>query len=408
MCRVCGDKEELHEENRLGAVQLDRRKVMTMVGAGILGASAMAAMPASAATAATTSNAPTGTASQAAFKTKAWGVRRAGTQFEQLEIERRALRASDVHIEILYAAICHSDIHGSVEGSVFPLVPGHENVGRVIAVGNEVTKFKVGDLAGVGVMVDSCRTCKNCLADREQNCLNGQTWTYGMPDKISGGITYGGYSKAIVVKEHFAFRIPPGANLPGIAPMLCAGITTFSPLQHWDVQRGQRVGVIGLGGLGHLAVKLAVARGADVTVFTTSPSKVADARRMGARDAILWSDTAAMSRLGAQFDFMISTVPETYPIQQFMDLLKLDATLVNVGVLGNLTTNGLANIRGRRSLAGSLVGGVAETQEVIDYCASRNIIADVQLIKPSQIAQAYRSILAKEARYRFVIDMTAA
>lgn len=412
MCRICGDVDRVHldqahTQELVEEVQIGRRRVLTMAGAGILGASALAAMPSGVA-AATPASSTSGSAGNRAFKTRAWGVTRPGMDFEQIEIERRALRPTDVRVEILYASICHSDIHtalGELDAPAYPLVPGHENVGRVTAVGSEVTKFRVGDFAGVGVMVDSCGTCDNCLADREQNCLNGQTWTYGQPDKISGGYTFGGYSKELVVKEHFAFRIPPGANLPGVAPLLCAGITTFSPLQHWKVQKAQRVGVVGLGGLGHMAVKLAVARGAEVTVFTTTPAKIADAKQMGAREAVLWSDEAAMKRLTNHFDFMISTVPEAYPIQQFMNLLKLDATMVNVGAMGDLPFNGLLNLRGRKSLAGSLVGGVAETQEVIDYCVSRNITADVQIIKPKQIPEAYRAILAKDARYRFVIDV---
>ncbi|WP_404649525.1 NAD(P)-dependent alcohol dehydrogenase [Dyella flagellata] len=332
-------------------------------------------------------------------------------RFTPREIERRALRPTDVRIEILYAAICHSDIHtvlGEFGPPGYPVVPGHEIVGRVSAIGDQVTQFKVGDIAGVGCMVDSCGTCENCRDDREQNCLNGATFTYDYPDKVSGGRTYGGYAKAIVVTEHFVFRIPPGANLPGMAPLLCAGITTFSPMQHWKLQPGQRVGVVGLGGLGHMALKLGVARGAEVTVFTTTPGKIADAKRMGAREAVLWSDEASMKRWANHFDLILSTVPESYAVQPFMDLLKLDATLVNVGALGELRVNGLANIFGRKSLAGSLVGGVAETQEVIDYCAARNITAEVEIIRPDQIQEAYRRVLNKDVRYRFVIDMGAA
>jgi uncharacterized zinc-type alcohol dehydrogenase-like protein len=256
-------------------------------------------------------------------------------------------------------------------------------------------------------MVNSCGTCENCLSDREQNCLNGTTFTYNSPDPVLGGFTFGGYSDKIVVPEHFVIRIPPGADLAATAPLLCAGITTFSPLQHWKLSAGQRVGVSGLGGLGHIAVKLAVARKADVTVFTTSPGKIADAKRMGAREAVLWSDTAAFKRLANQFDLLISTVPKAYPMQPFMDLLKLDATLVNVGALDQLQgLNGMGLAFGRKSLAGSMIGGIAETQEVIDYCTARNIKADIELIRPEDINRAYERVVNKDVRYRFVIDMS--
>jgi uncharacterized zinc-type alcohol dehydrogenase-like protein len=271
-----------------------------------------------------------------------------------------------------------------------------------------VTKFKVGDVAGVGTMVNSDLACENCLADREQNCLSGTTFTYNSPDKVSGGHTFGGYSDRIVVGEHFVIRIAPGADLPATAPLLCAGITTFSPMQHWKLEAGQRVGVIGLGGLGHVAVKLAAARKADVSVFTTSPGKVADAQRLGAREAVLWSDTDAMKRLASRFDLMISTVPKAYPMQPFIDLLKLDATLVNVGALEDLqSVSGRSLIFGRKSIAGSVVGGIAETQQVIDYCAARNIKADIELIRPDQINQAYDRVVNRDVRYRFVVDFAS-
>ncbi len=276
------------------------------------------------------------------------------------------------------------------------------------AVGRNVTKFKIGDIGGVGCMVNSCGTCENCLADREQNCLNGTTFTYDAPDKVSGGHTFGGYSDAIVVTEKFVIRIPPGVDLAAYAPLLCAGVTTFSPMQHWQLEAGRRIGVVGLGGLGHVAVKLAVAGSADVTVFTTSPGKLEDAKRLGAREAVLSTDADAMTRLANQFDLLISTVPQAYPMQPFMNLLKLDATLVNVGALGELQgLNGMLLGFGRKSLAGSMIGGIAETQAVIDYCATRNIKADIELITPDQIDRAYERVVNKDVRYRFVIDMTA-
>ncbi|WP_346770419.1 NAD(P)-dependent alcohol dehydrogenase [Pseudomonas syringae] len=310
-----------------------------------------------------------------------------------------------------YAGVCHSDIHiarSEWSPTPYPCVPGHEIVGKVAAVGHEVVKFKVGDYAGVGCMVDSCGNCENCLADREQNCLSGTTFTYSSPDKVSGGMTHGGYSERIVVTERFAIRIPPGVNLAATTPLLCAGVTTFSPMQHWHLKAGQKVGIIGLGGLGHVALKLGVARRAQVTVFTTTPGKIEDAKRMGAQDAVLWRDEAAMKRLASQFDLIISTVPQAYPMQPFMDLLKLDATFVNVGALDDLKgLNGMLMAFGRKTFAGSLIGGIAETQEVIDYCAARNITADIELIKPEQIDLAYDRVINKDVRYRFVIDFAS-
>ncbi|HEV8483912.1 MAG TPA: NAD(P)-dependent alcohol dehydrogenase [Blastocatellia bacterium] len=329
-----------------------------------------------------------------------------------MQIERRALRSNDVLLDVLYCGICHSDIHivcSEWRPAKYPCVPGHEIIGRVAAVGSAVTKFKVGDIGGVGCMVDSCGTCENCKADHEQNCLNGTTFTYDSDDRVSGGHTFGGYSDKIVVSDRFVIRIPAGTDLAATAPLLCAGITTFSPMQHGKLAAGQRVGVIGLGGLGHMAVNLAVARKADVTVFTTSPGKIPDARRMGARDAILWSDTDAMKRLANHFHLLISTVPKAYPMQPFMDVLKLDGTLVNVGALDQLQgLNGMAMGFGRKSLAGSMIGGIAEThQAVVNYCAANNIKAEVELIRPKDINRAYERVVNKDVRYRFVIDMTS-
>ena len=345
---------------------------------------------------------------------RAFAARSATSRIEPFQIQRRAVGPRDLAIDILYCGICHSDIHTArnewapYQPSNFPCVPGHEIVGRVTAVGEAVTKFKVGDPVGVGCMVDSCLQCEFCLDDREQNCAAGATFTYDSPDLASGGRTFGGYSDKIVVPEHFGIRIPAGADLAATAPLLCAGITTFSPMQHWRVKRGQKVGVIGFGGLGHIAVKLAVARQAKVTVFSTTPGKKADALRMGAEEVVAWTDEGAFKKLANQFDYLISTVPEPYPMRQFIALLKLDATMVNVGALGTLEdVNGLGLIFGRKSLAGSVIGGIAETQEVIDFCAARNIKADIKLIRPDEINQAFESVVNKEARYRFVIDMTA-
>jgi uncharacterized zinc-type alcohol dehydrogenase-like protein len=344
----------------------------------------------------------------------AYGNTKADGPLGPLQIRRRAIGPHDVLLDVLYCGVCHSDIHQARNEwadwgpTTYPCVPGHEIVGRVVAVGDKVTKFKVGDIGGVGCMVDSCRTCDSCRSDREQNCENGATFTYNAPDKHgTAPVTYGGYSDKIVVTEHFVIRIPPGMDLAATAPLLCAGITTFSPMQHWKLAKGQRVGVIGLGGLGHMALKLAVARGAEATVFTTSPGKVADAKRMGAKEAVLSSDEAAMKRLANTFDLLITTVPKAYPMQPFLNVLKPDATLVNVGAMEELKgVTGINLIYARRSIAGSMIGGIAETQEVIDYCAARNIKADIELVRPDQINEAFERVIKKDVRYRFVIDMT--
>ncbi len=345
------------------------------------------------------------------YPTRAWGVTETAGKFASMTIQRRALGAHDVLLDILYAGICHSDVHtvrGDWGAPGLPCVPGHEIVGRVVAVGRNVTKFRVGDVGGVGCMVDACGTCENCLADREQICVNGTTFTYDSPDKVSGGHTFGGYSERIVVTEKFVIRIPPGMNLRATAPILCAGITTFSPIRHWDVEPGQRVAVVGLGGLGHMAVKLAVAQRADVTVLTTTPGKIAVARAMGASAAYLWQDAQARRELRNRFDLIISTVPYAFEAEPFMQMLKLDSTFVNVGLGEARGINPAAMAFGRKSLAGSMIGGIAETQEVIDHCFARNIYPDVEVIRPDQIDAAYQRVVGKDVRFRFVIDLTSA
>ncbi len=398
---------------------------MLMAGAAMAAAPLLAAAspnagaaPANAASAAPggggSKNAPGSGPGSGPYLARAWGVAGAGSAFAPLQIRRRALQPNDVLLEILYCGVCHSDIHTArdewhaVMPTTYPSVPGHEVIGRVAAVGSAVSKFKVGDIGGVGCMVNSCLKCEACEGDREQNCAEGATFTYNSPDPTLGGATYGGYSDKMVVPQHFVIRIPPGADLAATAPLLCAGVTTFSPMQHWNLKSGQRVGVIGLGGLGHIAVKLAVARKAEVTVFSTTPGKLADARRLGAKEAVLWSDAEAMKRLARHFDLLISTVPQAYPMQQFINLLKLDATLVNVGAMDNLQgINGMGLVFGRNSVAGSVIGGIAETQEVIDFCTARGIKADIEMIRPDQIDMAYERVMKKDVRYRFVIDMAA-
>jgi len=398
-----------HDHSHRDHAALGRREILK-VGAGLAVVPLLAAAGAKAAQAA--DGAPAGTGP---YTTRAYGNSSASGPLVPMDIKRRALGPHDVLLDVLYCGVCHSDIHtarnewAASMPTQYPCVPGHEAIGRVQAVGSAVTKFRVGDIGGVGCMVNSCLTCEPCEDDREQNCANGATFTYNSPDDPAlGGHTFGGYSDKMVVPEHFVIRIPPGVDLAATAPLLCAGITTFSPMQHWKLKRGQRVGVIGLGGLGHVAVKLAAARKADVTIFTTSPGKVADAKRLGAREAVLWSDEAAMKRLGGQFDLLISTVPQAYPMRPFINLLKLDATLVNVGAMEDLQgINGLALVFGRKSIAGSVIGGIAETQEVIDYCAARNIKADIELIRAEDINRAYDRVVNKDVKYRFVIDMAS-
>lgn len=401
MCEACGNL------NGQKHASLPRREFLKKSGATVLAAGAVVGASSSNSRAQATP--PIG---KEPFETRAYAAKSKTSGFAPITIVRRALGAQDVLLDILYVGICHSDIHAvhSDWGAThYPVVPGHEIIGRVIAVGADVTKFKVGDIGGVGCMVDSCGTCENCLDEREQNCLNGTTFTYDSPDKISGGFTFGGYSERIVVNERFVIRIPPKVHLAAYAPLLCAGITTFSPMRHWNLEKNQQFAVVGLGGLGHMALKLAHAMRADVTVFTTTEGKIADAKRLGAKEAYLWSDKEAFGRLANSFDLMISTVPVSYPMQPFMNLLKLDATLVNVGALGELTggLSGMANGFGRKSLAGSMIGGIAETQEVIDYCAARHIEADIELIKPDEIDRAYERVMAKDVRYRFVIDFAS-
>jgi uncharacterized zinc-type alcohol dehydrogenase-like protein len=403
MCHACDDKHSGSAPAEPG-----RRETLKAASAERTAAPLLDALSSGKAQ---TADASASALGQSPFPVRAYGARSAGGRIAPLQIQRRALTPHDVLIDVLYAGICHSDIHtvrGDWGAPALPIVPGHEILGRVLAVGSKVTKFKAGEIAGVGCMVDSCGTCENCLVDREQVCLNGATFTYNSPDKVSGGHTFGGYSDRIVVSERFAIRIPPGMDLVSTAPILCAGITTFSPIRHWQVRPGQRVAVGGLGGLGHMAVKLAVAERADVTVFTTTPGKIADAARLGAREALLWGDAAAVKRLANAFDLMISTVPYAFDAQSFMDMLKLDATFVNVGLGEARGIDPASMAFGRKSLAGSMIGGIAETQAVIDHCFARNIQPDIELIRPDQIDAAYERVVNKDVRYRFVIDFASA
>ncbi len=339
-----------------------------------------------------------------------FAAKSATTPLAPFSFERREPGAADVQIEILFCGVCHSDIHtarGEWGNTSWPSLPGHEIVGRVTAVGADVQGFKAGDLAGVGCMVDSCRTCASCRAGLEQYCEVGFTGTYNDPDrKTPGQYTFGGYSKFIVVDQSFVLRIPENLELAAVAPLLCAGITTYSPLRHWKVGPGQKVGVVGLGGLGHMALKLAHAMGAQVTLFTTSPNKAGDARRLGADHVVISKDPDAMAAERASFDFIIDCVAAKHDINAYLALLKRDATLVQVGAPPEpLPVQVFSLIFPRRNFAGSLIGGIAETQEMLDFCSEHGIVCDIEMIRMDQINEAYDRVVASDVKYRFVIDM---
>lgn len=324
--------------------------------------------------------------------------------------ERREPRPDDVVIEILYCGVCHSDLHQARNDwgfSEYPIVPGHEVIGRVVSVGDSVTKFKTGDLAGIGCMVDSCRECNPCKQGLEQYCEEGNVQTYNGHDRHDHQPTYGGYSQTIIASEAFVLHIPQGIDLKGTAPLLCAGITTWSPLRHWNIGKGSKVAVIGLGGLGHMAIKLAHGLGAEVTLFTRSPGKEADARRLGADHIVYSTDADQMQSVANQFDLIIDTVPYVHDINPYMSTLTLDGTLVFVGFLGdNPPVSTLPLILGRKSVAGSCIGGIAETQEMLDFCGKHGITADVEVIKMDEINDAFERMLKSDVKYRFVIDMS--
>ena len=324
---------------------------------------------------------------------------------------RRAPGPTDVAIDILYCGVCHSDLHTARNewgNTLYPCLPGHEIVGRVTAVGKDVTRFKTGDIAAVGCMVDSCQECESCREGLEQFCDKGLVGTYNGPDAILGGHTFGGYSSNIVVTEEFVLRVPENLDLAATAPLLCAGITTYSPLRHWGAGPGKKVGVVGLGGLGHMAVKLAHAMGAEVVLFTTSPSKVEDGRRLGAHEVILSTDPEAMTAHGSSLDLIIDAVAAPHDINLYMALLKRDATLVQVGAPDKpLPVNVFSLIGKRRSFAGSLIGGIAETQEMLDFCGAHGITADIEMIPIQKIEDAYTRMLKSDVKYRFVIDMAS-
>lgn len=344
---------------------------------------------------------------------KAYAAAGATTPLAGATIPRRDPTNHDVQIEILFCGICHSDLHtarnewSSIMPTVYPCVPGHEIVGRVTHTGSAVTKFKTGDLVGVGCLVDSDRTCPSCQAGLEQFCP-GMVLTYNFPDKHLGGVTYGGYSESIVVDENFVLRIPENLDLAGAAPLLCAGITTYSPLRHWGVTSGKKVGVVGLGGLGHMAVKFARALGAHVVVFTTSPGKREDALRLGAHEVVLSRDANEMQKHAGSFDFILDAVSADHDINAYIQLLSRDGNLTLVGAPEKpLPVSAFGLLFARRSLSGSLIGGIAETQEMLDFCGQHNITSDVEVIPIQQINEAYERMLKSDVKYRFSIDMAS-
>ena len=344
--------------------------------------------------------------------TKAFGTNSPTDNLKQMTIERRTLTAKDIEIEILYCGVCHSDLHTANNdwgGSIYPVVPGHEIVGKITNVGSEITRFKVGDLAGVGCLVDSCRTCDSCKKDLEQYCLTGSTGTYNGKDKHLGGRTFGGYSEKIVVDEHFVLKVPSNLNLAAVAPLLCAGITTWSPLKHWNVKEGSKVAVVGLGGLGHMAIKLAKGLGARVTLFSRTAEKIADAKELGADEVIISTNAEQMEAVKGKFDLIIDTVPYVHDVNPYVTTLNIDGTLVLVGYLGGLEPilNTVPLILGRKSIAGSLIGGIAETQEMLDFCGEHNIVSEIELIKMQDINEAYDRMVKSDVKYRFVIDMAS-
>lgn len=345
------------------------------------------------------------------MKTIGYATQASSEPLAPFHFERRALRSNDVAIEILYCGVCHSDLHTARNDwgmTQYPIVPGHEIIGRVIEVGSDVQKYKVGDNVAIGCLVDSCMNCDQCEHGEEQYCRNQFTATYGYPDRITGEMSQGGYSKHIVVREEFVLRVPEGLDLAKAAPILCAGITTYSPLRTWNVGKGSRVAVVGLGGLGHMAVKLASAMGAHVTVISRNPDKKRDAEALGANETLISTDEHAMQQAMNKFDLIIDTVPVKHDINPYLPLLNVDGTLVLLGQVGPImepTT--IPMIFGRRRIAGSLIGGIKETQELLDLCAEKKVLPECEMIRMDEINEAFVRMEQADVRYRFVIDMSS-
>lgn len=342
---------------------------------------------------------------------KAYGAEDSKADLKPMDLERRTCGDDDVKIDITYCGVCHSDIHtvrNDWKGSKYPVVPGHEIIGRVIETGKNVSNFKEGDLVGVGCMVDSCQECDSCKEDLEQFCEQGMVGTYNGKDKHLGGHTFGGYSTSIVVDKNFVLTIPDTIDEKGAAPLLCAGITTWSPLRAWNVKKGDKVGVIGLGGLGHMGVKFANALGAHVVMITTSPEKAKDAKTLGAHEVLISKDQEAMKKHKNSFDFILNTIPVGHEMDPYISLLKRDATMVLVGAVEPLQPfHGGGLIGGRKRIAGSLIGGIKETQEMLDFCGEHNIVSDIELIDMKDINKAYERVIDSDVKYRFVIDMAS-
>lgn len=351
---------------------------------------------------------PTPTVPNGPTKAQAYGVSSPTSPVQPMTIERRALRPEDVAIKVSHCGICHTDLHFAHDDwgmSQYPMVPGHEIVGTVTAVGSAVTKYKPGDRVGVGCLVDSCRECEFCKSGHEQFCVEMPTFTYSAPDRQSGEITYGGYSDSIVVREEFVCRIPDSIDMAHAAPLLCAGITTYSPLKRWGVKPGDKVAVAGLGGLGHMTVKIAKSMGAEVTVLTTSPEKAEAARKNGASDVIVSSDSEAMQAAAARFSLVIDTIPVSHQIQPYVELLRPNGTLVVLGALEPLPgVSGFTLIFGNRAVTGSAIGGLPETQEMLDFCAAHQILPDIEIIAADRINDAWQTLGSGDVAHRFVID----
>ena len=343
------------------------------------------------------------------MKTACYAAHTAKDILQPLTIERRALKSTDVLIEIEYCGVCHTDLHfvnndwGMTE---YPVVPGHEIVGRISQIGSEVGKFKVGDLAAIGCMVNSCGQCNSCESGNEQYCLNGFTATYNTPIDDPGGMTYGGYSQRIVADESFVLHVPKSLDITGTAPLLCAGIKTYSPLLNWSVQKGMKVGIVGLGGLGHMGVKFSHALGAQTVMITTTPEKGEDAKTLGADEILISTDPDQMAKQAGEFDFILNTIPVDHNVAPYLDLLKVDGTMCVVGAVEPLNQVNAAQLMfGRKKLAGSLIGGISQTQEMLNFCGKYNIVSEVEVIRMDQIEEAFQRLVKSDVKYRFVIDM---
>lgn len=343
------------------------------------------------------------------IETKAYAAQNEHTPLAPWTFDRRDVGPHDVQFDILFCGVCHSDLHQIRNDwfpGIFPMVPGHEIVGRVVKVGDHVKKFKVGDLAGTGCMVDSCRVCENCKNDLEQYCLNGGSYTYNGMEQDKKTPTYGGYSNTIVVNEDFVLHVSEKLDLAAVAPLLCAGITTYSPLRHWKIGKGHKLAVLGLGGLGHMAVKFGVAFGADVTVLSTSPKKEADAKKLGAHHFVVTTDEAQVKAAANSFDFILDTVSAEHDFNMYLAMLRTDGTHICVGIPPKpAQIAAFSIVAGRKSLAGSSIGGIAETQEMLDYCAENNIVSDIEMINIKDISHAYERMEKGDVKYRFIIDM---